>query len=473
MIQPERILALNDRRARQGDYVLYWMQQSQRAEYNHALEYAVREANRRDLPVVVVFGITDDFPEANLRHYAFMLEGLRETQAALGRRGIQMVVRHESPETAAAAMAGRAALLVADRGYLRVQKAWREYVAEHAPCPVVQVESDVIVPVEAASDKEEFAARTFRPKVHRRLGEYLVPLRHVPPKRHSTALRFRSFDISDLDAALRRLRIDRSVPASPVFRGGARAAKKRLRAFIANGLDGYAERSGDPAAECVSHLSPYLHFGQISPLYVALQVLKSGKRTASVDAFLEQLIVRRELSMNFVHFNPDYDKLSCIHEWAARTLREHAKDPRKHVYSREQLERAATHDPYWNAAQREMVASGKMHNYMRMYWGKKIIEWSRTPEEAFHTALYLNNKYELDGRDPNGFAGVAWCFGKHDRAWSERPVFGKVRYMTAAGLERKFDMDAYVRKVERFPVARTAAERIMASTTRQKPRTPY
>jgi len=448
MIQTERIQALNDRHGRRGDYVLYWMQQSQRAEYNHALEYAIREANRVGLPVVVVFGITDAFPEANLRHYAFMLEGLRETQAALRRRGIRMVVRHQSPEKAAVAMARRAAVLVADRGYLRVQKAWRAYVARHAPCRVVQVESDVIVPVEVASDKEEFAARTLRPKVRRRLGEYLVPVRHMTPKKDSTPLGFRSFNLGDLDGALRQFKIDRSVPPSPVFRGGTRAAKRRLRAFIANGFDDYADRSSDPAADGVSHLSPYLHFGHISPLYVALQVLRSGKRSVSVDAFLEQLIVRRELSMNFAHFHPHYDHLSCVPAWATRTLREHAKDPRPYIYTRGQLERAETHDPYWNAAQREMVAAGKMHNYMRMYWGKKIIEWSRTPEAAFRTALYLNNKYELDGRDPNGFTGVAWCFGKHDRAWSERPVLGKVRYMSAAGLERKFDMAAYVRKVD-------------------------
>jgi len=450
MIQAERIRALNDRRGRRGNYVLYWMQQSQRAETNHALEYAIREANRLGLPVVVVFGITDAFPEANLRHYAFLLEGLRETQAALGRRGVRMVVRHQSPEKAAVALARRAALLVTDRGYLRIQKAWRRHVAEHAPCRVVQVESDVIVPVEVASQKEEFAARTIRPRIHRHLADYLVPVRHARPRHDAMGLAFRSFDLGDLDAALRKLKIDRTVPPSPVFPGGTREAKRRLRAFIADALDHYPERSSDPAADGVSHLSPYLHFGQVSPLYVALQVLRSRAPVAAVDRFLEQLIVRRELSMNFVHFNPHYDRLSCIHDWAMRTLREHAKDPREYTYARDQWERADTHDPFWNAAQREMALSGKMHNYMRMYWGKKILEWSRTPDEAFDTALYLNNKYELDGRDANGFTGVAWCFGKHDRAWSERPVFGKVRYLSAAGLERKFNMAAYVRKVDRL-----------------------
>jgi deoxyribodipyrimidine photo-lyase len=198
----------------------------------------------------------------------------------------------------------------------------------------------------------------------------------------------------------------------------------------------------------VSDISPYLHFGQISPLYVALEVANAaGVRKEAREAYLEQLIVRRELSMNFVNFNDHYDSYDCIPSWAKRTLAEHESDRRQYEYSVEELEQGRTHDPYWNAAQREMVDSGKMHNYMRMYWGKKIIEWTPKPEDAFRAALYLNNKYELDGRDPNGFTGVAWCFGKHDRPWQERKVFGKVRYMNAEGLRRKFDMDAYLRKV--------------------------
>jgi deoxyribodipyrimidine photo-lyase len=447
LIKHGRVEALNDRDLRKGDYVLYWMQQSQRAEWNHALEYAVRQANALGLPVVVMFGITDEFPQANLRHYTFMLEGLRETRSTLAKRGIQMVVRHESPEKAAVAMARRAALVVTDRGYLRIQKAWRRHVAHNTKCRAIQVESDVVVPVQVASDKEEYAARTIRPKIHRHLPDYLVPLRHRTPSHESLRLKLPGFDLSDLNTALDKLKIDRRVQPSPVFRGGTSEAKKLLRRFIRKGLADYADRSNDPSAGCVSHLSPYLHFGQISPLYVALKIINGGGALKSVDAFLEQLIVRRELSMNFANFCPRYDSFACIPDWALRTLMRHRDDAREYTYSLAQWERAETHDPYWNAAQREMVSSGKMHNYMRMYWGKKILEWSATPRGAFRTALYLNNKYELDGRDPNGFAGVAWCFGKHDRAWSERPVLGTVRYMNAAGLERKFDMAAYLRHV--------------------------
>jgi deoxyribodipyrimidine photo-lyase len=196
-------------------------------------------------------------------------------------------------------------------------------------------------------------------------------------------------------------------------------------------------------------MSPYLHFGQISPLFIALQThAAKGIKKQNKDAYLEELVVRRELSMNYCFYNPHYDSYSGLPDWAQKTLKAHRNDKREYIYSITELERARTHDPYWNAAQREMLLTGKMHNYMRMYWGKKILEWSATPEDAFKNALYLNNKYELDGRDPNSFTGVAWCFAKHDRPWNERAVFGTVRYMSSSGLERKFDMDAYVQKIE-------------------------
>jgi deoxyribodipyrimidine photo-lyase len=446
-IQPERVQTLNDAEDRRGKFVLYWMQQSQRADCNHALEYAIDEANARELPVVAVFGITDDFPGANLRHYAFMLEGLKRSQQALKQRKIKLVVRHRSPEEAALELVADAALLVCDRGYLRVQKVWRDRVAERAPCRVVQVESDVVVPVETASDKEEYAARTIRPKIHRHLERFLVPLRLRTPKRSSLRMRFETFDLGDTENALRRLDIDRSVPPSPLFAGGTDRAEELLDTFIEEKLRSYDADRNDPSLDIQSHLSPYLHFGQISPLRVALRVADSGATQGNVDAFLEELLVRRELSMNFVHFCDDYDQFVGIPDWAKETLDEHRPDPRDPTYSPEQFEQAETHDKYWNAAQREMVAGGKMHNYMRMYWGKKIIEWSRTPEDAFRTALALNNRYELDGRDANGFTGVAWCFGKHDRAWTERPILGKLRWMSAGGLKRKFDMGGYLERV--------------------------
>ena len=461
MIQTERGLVLNDDAIRDRSFVLYWMQAAQRAEWNHALEYAVERANKLGKPVVAAFSITDAFPEANERHYAFMLEGLKETQAALAKRGVQLVVVHGTPEHTIPEIAKEAALLVVDEGYLRIQQHWRHAVAEAVDCRMVEVTTNLIVPVEEVTEKENFSAGTLRPRLHKQLDKYLVPLRHSTLKHCSLDSRLRgndegngndkkghlqSFKISDTEKALNKLSIDRSVKASPFFCGGTGEAKKHLRTFIRHKLNDYADKRNDPMLDCQSNLSPYLHFGQISPLYIALEVLKTD--SPGKEAFLEELIVRRELSHNFVYYNSRYDDYDALPAWALRTLNFHAKDKREYIYTVEQFETARTHDPYWNAAQMEMVITGKMHNYLRMYWGKKILEWSEHPKKAFQTALYLNNKYELDGRDPNGFAGVAWCFGKHDRAWGQRPVFGKVRYMNAAGLKRKFDMDAYVEKIQ-------------------------
>ena len=447
MIHPSRIQPLNARSIQDGRYVLYWMQASQRVECNHALEAAIGAANERNLPVVVGFGLTEKFPEANLRHYAFMLEGIEEVRKGLDRRGIRFVLMRRSPELAATELAQEAALVVADRGYLRIQRQWRNHVAKNAPCAVVQVESDAVVPVETASPKEEYTAGTLRPKLQRILKGYLVPLKERPVRKDSLSLRLDAEPEGDFTTLLKKMKIDRTVPPVKAFRGGTARANALLEEFIAKKIRHYDDLRSDPGLDYSSHLSPYLHFGQISPLAVALRIAAQKSIPAAArEAFLEELIVRRELSMNFVYYNERYDGYECLPDWARMTLAEHAKDRREALYSPEQWERAGTHDPYWNAAQKEMVLTGRMHNYMRMYWGKKILEWSRTPEEGFRTALALNNRYELDGRDPNGFAGVAWCFGKHDRAWPERKVFGKIRYMNEAGLRRKFDMDAYLKK---------------------------
>ena len=449
MIQKERIKALNERETRRGRYVLYWMQASQRTEDNHALEYAVLKANELNQPLVVFFGITDRFPEANERHYTFMLEGLRDVKRSLEKRGIRMVIQHTSPEQGAIQFAKGASFVVVDRGYLRIQKEWRNKAAGLIDCPLIQVETDVIVPVEETSPKEEYAAATIRSKIHRKLRQFLVPLKETRPHVDSLSLDFGSFEIDDVEKALTRLRIDRSVKRVSRFRGGEQEAKKHFQVFLNDKLERFPELRNDPTVDFLSNMSPYLHFGQISPLSIALKV--SRTKGLAKDAYLEELIVRRELSMNFIFYNEKYDSFEgAIPPWAQKTLKAHQRDKRPYLYSLEELETAETHDPYWNAAQKEMVVTGKMHGYMRMYWGKKILEWSKTPEEGFRAALYLNNKYELDGRDPNGFTGVAWCFGKHDRPWGEREIFGNVRYMNAGGLKRKFDADEYVRQVDRL-----------------------
>ena len=450
MIHGERIQFLNERDVRSGaGYVLLWMQRAQRARMNHALTFAIRQANELELPLLAVFGITQRFPAANTRSYAFMLEGLRETEQGLRERGVRLAVRLQPPVDAVADLGADAALVVVDRGYLHVERRWRERVAERLSCPLVQVETDVVVPVETASQKEEYAAYTIRPKIHDLLDTFLTPLEETPLERDSLELVQDGLALGDIEALLDRMRINRSAERVNAFHGGSAQAHALLDDFVAHKLSDYADGRNDPSQDYLSHMSPYLHFGQISPLEIALRVRDAeGVGQENKDAYLEELIVRRELSMNFCLYNPDYDSLDCLPDWARETLDEHARDPREHVYDRQAFEEGRTHDPYWNAAQSEMVLTGKMHGYMRMYWGKKILEWSPDPREAFRIALELNNRYELDGRDPNGFTGVAWCFGKHDRAWAEREIYGKVRYMSAGGLERKVDIDAYVQQVK-------------------------
>ncbi len=445
-VSADRVSKLNQKEAARGDFVLYWMQQAQRAHWNYALEYASGLANDLGLPLVVCFGLTS-YPEANARHYAFMLEGLEETAAALQKRRIQFVLQLGHPTGVALKIGRRAAVIVCDRGYLRVQKIWRQKVAADAKCPVVQVESDVIVPVEVASIKQEFAARTLRPKLECIFESYLARPATVRLRRSSLGLKLPGAAFSA--ALLRKLKLDRSVPpVTQFFRGGPSAAEKLFRRFLRNRFEDYREHRNQPQTNDVSHMSKYLHFGQISPAWLAVEARKNQLAGhENVASFIDELLVRRELAMNFCHFNEHYDRYEALPEWARKTLHEHRGDKRTHLYSRAELEAGATHDPYWNAAMREMRVTGYMHNYMRMYWGKKILEWSPTPEEAHATVLAINNKYFLDGRDANSFANVGWLFGLHDRPWPERRVFGKVRYMNAAGLERKCDIRAYVAKV--------------------------
>jgi len=431
-------------------------------------------ANEHKKPLVVVFGLTGDYPEANLRHYRFMLEGLADTRESLTKRGMILSIRVGSPPDVALKAAQKACLVVCDRGYLSHLRQWRYDVARTASCRVVEVESDLIVPVEAASTKQEYAARTIRGRIHARLGEFLVPFPEAEVKHPAAASVPRGEDVRDTAALLRRLAPSPTPGAvDTFFRGGHAEARRRLDRFIAERLDDYEESRSEPGSDVSTTLSPYLHFGQISSLEIALAVDAAGfvaglavgagemklqrgsvgvrvdteRRASARDALLEELLVRRGLAHNYVWYAPDHGRYAGLPDWARRTLADHSADPREHVYSTHELLAAETHDPHWNDAMREMLATGFMHNYMRMYWGKKILEWTADPEEAFDRTLELNNRWFLDGRDPNSYANVAWVFGLHDRPWTERPVFGKVRYMNANGLNRKFDMAAYTRKV--------------------------
>ncbi len=453
---------MNRKPAVRGGYVLYWMQQSQRAEYNPALEYAVQEANRLGLPPVVVFGLTTRYPEANLRHYAFMLEGLAETRAVLADRGIHMAVLRGHPPEVALAAGKNAAAIICDRGYLRHQREWRQEVARGADCPVIQIEGDAVVPVETAYPKAAYSARILRARIQALMEEGMVPIDPVAVKVPSAGMGrggpdMEGIALHPLADLLKSLEFDgEPVAPSPFFTGGTTRAKQRFDTFLENNLAVYDRHSNQPQLDDVSRMGPYLHFGQISPLWLALRIQALRKDCPEgATAYLEELVVRRELSFNYVFYTEGYDRFEALPPWARKTLLEHRGDERPEIYSPAELERAETHDPYWNAAMKEMVHTGFMHNYMRMYWGKKVLEWSESPEAAFRRLLRLNNRYFIDGRDPNSYAGVAWIFGLHDRAWKERPIFGKIRYMAASGLERKCDIRAYVRRIEGLISAKT------------------
>ncbi|MCA9838961.1 MAG: deoxyribodipyrimidine photo-lyase [Trueperaceae bacterium] len=461
-VQDARIQKLNNAPIRDRTYVLYWMQASQRAEDNYALEYAVQRANELNKPLLVAFGLMDDYPDANLRHYLFMLEGLKEVQESLERRKIKMVVQKGAPPVVAETLGQEASLVVTDMGYLRLQRQWRKQLAGRLNCQLIQVEDNVVVPVELASNKAEYGARTLRPKLQKHVDHFLLELRTSAVKHSSLELEVESLDLKNPGELCASLKLNREVAGvSNFFSGGTRQAKTSLHQFLEQNFDSYADNRNQPQTSDTSYMAMYLHFGQISPIYIALKAKEAKSKGKNIESFLEELIVRRELAMNFTHFNDTYDDYSVLPDWAKKTLNEHKKDKRDPHYSLEQLEKAQTHDPYWNAAMKEMRFTGYMHNYMRMYWGKKLLEWSPDPEEGFKRTLFLNNKYFLDGRDPNSFTGVAWCYGQHDRAWQERAIFGKIRYMNANGLKAKSKPDEYVKKVNKL-VAKATGESLTA-----------
>ena len=432
-----------------GRCVLYWMQRAQRERDNPALNLAIEAANALSLPVVVFFGLRPDYPRANLRHYAFMLEGLRETARDIEARGCAFVLR-AWPEHDPLAFAAqvRPALVVGDENPLREPEAWRRRLAEGLSVPYVTVDADTVVPTSLLA-KEEWAAYTIRPKIRRQLARYLAPVPNPEPRVRWQAPPPASapLDASVLDG----LPLDRSVGPVAGYRGGATEAARRLERFIHERLARYPEERNRPEAAGTSELSAHLHFGQVSVHAVALAVLGAAAPEEAKAAFVEELIVRRELAVNFVARNPNYDRLAGCPTWALASLEEHRRDPRRPLYGERELEAGETADPLWNAAQREMVLTGRMHGYLRMYWAKKLLEWTASPEEAYELALRLNDRYEMDGRDPNGYAGIAWAIcGKHDRPWRERPVFGKVRYMSRESTGRKFDAAAYIERVARL-----------------------
>ncbi len=440
----------------EGRCVLYWMQRAQRGSDNAALNLAIALGNALRQPVLVVFGLTADYPQAQRRHYRFLLEGLPEVRDELERKGVPLVVRIGRPDRVVLAMADevRPSVVVGDENPLRVAQAWRNAVAEGLRVPFRVVDADVVVPT-SLFETQEYAARTIRPKIRRVWNEYLRPIPNPKAEVAWPKGTTPKGERIEPEALLERLKVG-GVGEVPSYQGGTAEAHRRLRRFVRDRLPRYATDRNEPTPYMTSELSAHLHFGQINPLTIALAVRDSGEDPNSIEVYLEELIVRRELAINFVARNPEYDRLQGCPDWALRTLAKHASDPRPRLYSAERLEAAETHDPLWNAAQTEMVLTGRMHNYLRMYWAKKILEWSPDPETAFQVALDLNDRYEMDGRDPNGYTGVAWAMGgAHDRPWPERPIFGTVRFMSYESTRRKFDSQAYIDRVAEIEKRRT------------------
>lgn len=446
MIDSRRVRACNTKPVGDGP-VLYFMRRDQRVEHNWALLYAQEKALERKVPLLVLFNLEIIPERSNLRQYDFLFGGLKEVEAELSALNIPFFMTEgKSGETVPAFIKEHGVgELVMDFNPLHYARKRRDAVLKHIAISAVEVDARNIIPCWHASEKEEFAAYTFRPKVHRELTEFLTRIPAAknhphPHKKKPTKIKW--------EEVLKSLPIDRTVVPAPYITPGSKAALLQLKQFVARTIDSYDVVRNDPTQNGVSGLSPYLHFGQISAQHVAWVISNNTDiKKEAREAFLEELIVRRELADNYCLYNDNYDKVTGAHAWAQKTILEHKNDPREHVYTKDELEAGLTHDDLWNAMQNQMVTEGKMHGWCRMYWGKKILEWTPDVQTAIDIALYLNDKYELDGLDPNGVTGVMWSLcGVHDRAWNERPIFGKIRYMNYAGAKRKFDIKSYIRK---------------------------
>ncbi len=423
--------------------VIYWMSRDQRINDNRALAYAQLIALEKKKPLEIIFCLAENFLGATLRQFAFMLRGLDELSQKAKTLNINFhLLKGDIPE----AISNYANLidadsLIVDFDPLRIKRKWKKDTAQRLDCPMIEVDAHNLVPCRIASDKEEFAAYTIRPKIKKLMSEFIGKTPQIikhpfGEPQHSVVL--------DYDLSI----YNNEVTISAKYEPGETAAINALRKFISNRANNYADKRNEPSLNFQSGLSPYIHFGQISAERIYTEINNSDINTESKDAFIEELTIRKELADNFCFYNANYDNFSGFKKWAQESLNFHREDVRNYIYNLEQFEFANTHDEYWNAAQTEMIKTGKMHGYMRMYWAKKILEWTEHPEQAMDIAIYLNDKYSIDGRDPNGYAGIAWSIGGiHDRAWFDRPVYGKIRYMNDNGLKKKCDIERYVENI--------------------------
>lgn len=430
-------------------YIAYIMEASQRCNYNYALEFSIWYANKLKKPLIVFFPLTDNYKWSNQRYYTFMLQGIIELRKNLKDRGIKLIIYRGSYLETSSFVSKNAVALIVDKSYLKNQRLWRKNTAKLSEIEVIEVESEVIIPVETVSNKKEPYFATFKPKYLRILSNFLETIPQIEIIQNSNNIEIEDWQEENSQKYINQLKIDKEISqVSEYFKGGWREAEKKLNLFLQKKFDKYKENRNNPSLNYQTDLSPYIHFGQISTQYIILKTMEiSSLNDPNFETLLYEMAIWRELARNYCYYNFDYNNFEGLPNWAKVTLLTHQKDKREYIYTIEEFENAKTHDKYWNTAQKELLLTGKMHNYMRMYWAKKIIEWTETPKFAFDIACYLNDKYQLDGRDPNGYAGISWCFGTHDRPWFERPIFGKIRYMNDKGLDRKFDMKDYIKKI--------------------------
>ncbi len=427
-----------------GKAVLYWMVRDKRFNDNWALYAAQRAALKYKVSLHVCFQFNAKVSSSTIREYEFLFSGLQETELSLSQYNIQFHLlkgnaSHEIPFLCSKLKVGA---LLTDYSPLKLYKRRLNQVLDKLSFPVYQVDTHNIIPVWKTSDKKEFAAHTIRRKINLLLDEYLTDIPNCII--HPYGITKKSS--INWEKIIDDLNVDRMVKSVDWIIPGEKSALDRLN-FFKNNVQDYSTNRNDPTLNKLSNLSPYFHFGQISAQRVAYEIKKSNITEADKDVFLEEMIVRRELADNFCEYESSYDYFEGFHPWAQKTLNEHRKDNRDYIYSYDEFEQSKTHDALWNAAQNQMKFQGKMHGFMRMYWAKKILEWSKSPEIALQVSIILNDKYELDGRDPNGYTGIAWSIGGiHDRAWFERPVYGKIRYMNYNGCKRKFKVKEYIER---------------------------
>ena len=424
--------------------ILYWMSRDQRVSENWALKYSQDIALQYKEPLIVCFCLQPSFLGATLRQYDFMMKGLKEVNKKLKELNIPFLLKLGRPSKVIVEIINDydISFMISDFSPLNIKKEWNKTIIENIKIPFHEVDTHNIVPCWISSSKQEYAAYTLRKKMKPKLKKFLDPLPTM--KTHPFNLDKFENPVS-FGKIFDKLDVDTSIKPVSWLKSGEKAALVTLNEFLEDRFSQYNEKRNDPNKDVLSNLSPYLHFGQISAQRVVLEADKIQPLRDLKGTFYDEIIVRKELSDNFCYFNSDYKTVNSFPDWAKETLKVHKNDKRKYNYSLEEFESAKTHDDAWNAAQLEMVNIGKMHGYMRMYWGKKILEWTESPEKAMNIAIYLNDKYELDGRDPNGYTGIAWCIGGiHDRAWRERKIYGKVRYMSYNGLKRKFDVQKYI-----------------------------